>query len=102
MLAFGFDEEASGFHGAQFLAQHIESVYGKYGIAMIVDEGGLSIATPPLALWFADTNVSSKRVFITYLVQCWLFLESRRKACIMSRLKSKGLEVIQAYPPPIP
>ncbi|KAF6761486.1 carboxypeptidase s [Ephemerocybe angulata] len=39
LLAFGFDEEASGFHGAQHLAEHIKSVYGHDGIAMIVDEG---------------------------------------------------------------
>jgi Gly-Xaa carboxypeptidase len=40
VLAFGFDEEASGTQGAGFLAPYLEKTYGIDGIAMIVDEGG--------------------------------------------------------------
>ncbi|KAH6916052.1 Gly-X carboxypeptidase [Coprinopsis sp. MPI-PUGE-AT-0042] len=56
VLAFGFDEEASGFKGAGYLAPAIEAIYGKNGIALIVDEGagfsygyGSWIATPGIA-----------------------------------------------------
>ncbi|KZV66012.1 carboxypeptidase S [Peniophora sp. CONT] len=40
VLAFGFDEEASGFKGAASIAPVLESMYGKNGYAMLVDEGG--------------------------------------------------------------
>ncbi|TFK26197.1 carboxypeptidase s [Coprinopsis marcescibilis] len=53
ILAFGFDEEASGFHGAGHLAGAIKDKYGEKGVAMIVDEGagfydefGSAIALP--------------------------------------------------------
>ncbi|EFI27408.1 carboxypeptidase s [Coprinopsis cinerea okayama7 len=56
VLAFGFDEEASGFHGAGTLAGAIKDIYGEKGIAMIVDEGagfynqfGSVIALPGIA-----------------------------------------------------
>ncbi|KAJ3507479.1 hypothetical protein NLJ89_g6283 [Agrocybe chaxingu] len=56
VLAFGFDEEASGLQGAGTLAPHLESVYGENGFAMIIDEGsefetqfGTVIATPGIA-----------------------------------------------------
>ncbi|KAJ4480108.1 carboxypeptidase S [Lentinula aciculospora] len=40
VLAFGFDEEASGIHGAKSLGKALEETYGQDGIAFIVDEGG--------------------------------------------------------------
>lgn len=40
---FGFDEEISGFQGAQFIAKHLEDTRGKNSIDLIVDEGGLGI-----------------------------------------------------------
>ncbi|EDQ98972.1 uncharacterized protein LACBIDRAFT_318408 [Laccaria bicolor S238N-H82] len=43
VLAFGQDEEVSGPLGATNIAKHLEDVYGKYGIAMIVDEGGMGL-----------------------------------------------------------
>ncbi|PPQ67706.1 hypothetical protein CVT24_002762 [Panaeolus cyanescens] len=56
VLAFGFDEEASGFQGAGHLAPHLEEVYGKNSFSMIVDEGsgfaeqyGTVFATPGIA-----------------------------------------------------
>ncbi|TEB33213.1 carboxypeptidase S [Coprinellus micaceus] len=39
LLAFGFDEEASGFHGASALGVEIERRFGVDGVGMIVDEG---------------------------------------------------------------
>jgi Gly-Xaa carboxypeptidase len=56
VLAFGFDEEASGFQGAGNLGPFLEKVYGGNGFAMVVDEGsgfaeqyGSVIATPGIA-----------------------------------------------------
>ncbi|KAJ3842030.1 carboxypeptidase S [Lentinula raphanica] len=40
VLAFGFDEEASGIHGAKTLGIALEEIYGRDGLAFIVDEGG--------------------------------------------------------------
>ncbi|KAL5531518.1 hypothetical protein ACEPAG_4395 [Sanghuangporus baumii] len=39
VLAFGFDEEASGLFGAYELNKHLEETYGSDSFAMIVDEG---------------------------------------------------------------
>ena len=39
LLAFGFDEESSGVHGAKHIAQHLQQRYGEDSIAMVVDEG---------------------------------------------------------------
>lgn len=56
VLAYGFDEEISGTEGAKHLATALLSLYGKDGIAMIVDEGGgfaeeygSIVATPGIA-----------------------------------------------------
>ncbi|GLB41814.1 putative to MEROPS metallopeptidase family M20A [Lyophyllum shimeji] len=56
VLAYGFDEEISGTEGAQNLAAALLGMYGKDGVAMIVDEGGgfaeeygSVIATPGIA-----------------------------------------------------
>lgn len=43
LLAYGFDEESKGWEGAGEISKYFESVYGKDGIAFIVDEGGLGI-----------------------------------------------------------
>ncbi|VDB87986.1 unnamed protein product [Peniophora sp. CBMAI 1063] len=40
VLAFGFDEEASGVKGAASIAPVLESMYGQKGYALLVDEGG--------------------------------------------------------------
>ncbi|KAL5537057.1 hypothetical protein ACEPAF_880 [Sanghuangporus sanghuang] len=39
VLAFGFDEEASGLFGAYELNKHLEESYGPNSFAMLVDEG---------------------------------------------------------------
>lgn len=43
VLAFGFDEECSGYRGAGHIAKHLEARYGKNGIAIVLDEGGLGM-----------------------------------------------------------
>ncbi|KAL5513065.1 hypothetical protein ACEPAH_3463 [Sanghuangporus vaninii] len=40
VLAFGFDEETSGLHGAYQIGKYLEETYGQDAFAMIVDEGG--------------------------------------------------------------
>ncbi|KAJ3515123.1 hypothetical protein NLJ89_g1956 [Agrocybe chaxingu] len=40
VLAFGQDEEISGPRGAANIGKHLEALYGKHGIALLVDEGG--------------------------------------------------------------
>ncbi|KIP10027.1 hypothetical protein PHLGIDRAFT_66515 [Phlebiopsis gigantea 11061_1 CR5-6] len=39
-LAFGFDEEASGLHGAFSIGQYLLKTYGENAFALLVDEGG--------------------------------------------------------------
>ncbi|KIM59101.1 hypothetical protein SCLCIDRAFT_1039128 [Scleroderma citrinum Foug A] len=39
VLAFGFDEESGGAHGAQTLAVELKDMFGENGYAMLVDEG---------------------------------------------------------------
>jgi Gly-Xaa carboxypeptidase len=45
IAAFGMDEEVGGERGATAISDFLESTYGKDGIAMIVDEGGMGIET---------------------------------------------------------
>lgn len=45
VLAFGQDEEISGPRGARNIGKHLEGIYGKEGIEMIVDEGGMGVDT---------------------------------------------------------
>ncbi|KAF9552726.1 carboxypeptidase S [Agrocybe pediades] len=45
VLSFGQDEEISGPRGANNIAKHLESIWGKGGIGMIVDEGGMGVDT---------------------------------------------------------
>jgi len=43
VLAFGFDEESKGREGAGHIQKHLDEKYGKDGVAVIVDEGGLGV-----------------------------------------------------------
>ncbi|KAF2773202.1 putative vacuolar carboxypeptidase Cps1 [Teratosphaeria nubilosa] len=45
IFSFGFDEETSGYRGAKYLARHLEEKLGPNSIAMILDEGGMGVAT---------------------------------------------------------
>lgn len=38
-MSFGFDEETKGSEGALQLSRRIEEIYGKDGVALILDEG---------------------------------------------------------------
>ncbi|CDO73281.1 hypothetical protein BN946_scf185008.g43 [Trametes cinnabarina] len=40
VLAFGFDEEASGLHGASAISKYLLSTYGEDAFLLLVDEGG--------------------------------------------------------------
>ncbi|KPM34304.1 putative carboxypeptidase C24C9.08 [Neonectria ditissima] len=50
ILAFGFDEECSGYRGAAKIGSFLTDRYGDDGIALILDEGGL-----PMQLLGGDT-----------------------------------------------
>ncbi len=43
ILGFGFDEETGGVQGASYIAAELEKRYGKEGIVMIMDEGGMGL-----------------------------------------------------------
>lgn len=43
LAGFGFDEEIGGWNGANHIAQHLEERWGKNGLDLIIDEGGLGI-----------------------------------------------------------
>uniref|UniRef100_A0A8H7Y099 Peptidase M20 dimerisation domain-containing protein n=1 Tax=Psilocybe cubensis TaxID=181762 RepID=A0A8H7Y099_PSICU len=45
ILAFGQDEEISGPRGAASIGAHLEKIYGKNGIFMVIDEGGMNLET---------------------------------------------------------
>lgn len=58
VLAFGFDQEISGYQGARQIALHLLERYGEDGVALLIDEGpgisryediGSRIALPALA-----------------------------------------------------
>lgn len=39
ILAYGFDEEISGYQGAKNIVKHLLDIYGDKGIAVVIDEG---------------------------------------------------------------
>ncbi|KAI9158143.1 carboxypeptidase [Paramyrothecium foliicola] len=41
ILAFGFDEECSGYRGAASIGKYLTEKYGDDGVAVILDEGGI-------------------------------------------------------------
>jgi Gly-Xaa carboxypeptidase len=45
ILAFGFDEETGGVRGAAQISKHLQGVWGKDGIDLILDEGGMGLTT---------------------------------------------------------
>lgn len=45
VLAFGFDEETGGVRGAAKIAEELETMWGKDGLAMVLDEGGMGLTT---------------------------------------------------------
>ncbi|KAI0704305.1 carboxypeptidase S [Cytidiella melzeri] len=68
VLAFGFDEEASGIYGASSLATYLEQSYGKNAFAMIVDEGGeymIEFGKAYATVGTAEKGYSDVRVSVT-------------------------------------
>lgn len=45
ILAFGFDEETGGVSGAAKIAEHLQSIWGKDGVELVLDEGGMGLLT---------------------------------------------------------
>ncbi|KIM82989.1 hypothetical protein PILCRDRAFT_447597 [Piloderma croceum F 1598] len=68
VLAFGFDEEASGPYGAACLADYLLLTYGKDAFALLIDEGsGIEnkLGTPFATLGVAEKGYTDVRVEIT-------------------------------------
>lgn len=63
ILAFGFDEEISGFQGAKRMAEHLAERYGRYGIALLVDEGPGIVHHKELATTYAVPGLAEKGIF---------------------------------------
>lgn len=60
IIAFGFDEETTGFEGAGHIAKYLEETYGHDGFAMLVDEGTGLDANFGNNIYFATPAVSEK------------------------------------------
>jgi Gly-Xaa carboxypeptidase len=43
ILALGFDEECSGRRGAGTIGPHLEKLYGRNSMALVLDEGGMGL-----------------------------------------------------------
>ncbi|OWB61156.1 peptidase activity, acting on L-amino acid peptides protein [[Candida] boidinii] len=56
VLAFGFDEEGSGFHGSFYIAKFLEERYGKDCMYAIIDEGGKVFKFKDTRFAFAATR----------------------------------------------
>lgn len=60
ILAFGFDEEISGFQGAKKIAKQLAERYGNYGIALLVDEGSGIVHHKELGTTYAVPGLAEK------------------------------------------
>ncbi|CAH0033766.1 unnamed protein product [Clonostachys rhizophaga] len=60
ILAFGFDEECSGYRGAGSIAKHLLDKYGPNGLAMILDEGTGGISPSEDGTLYAPVGVLEK------------------------------------------
>lgn len=67
ILAFGFDEEISGYNGAAFISQHLQQKYGEKSIYSIVDEGGFGVLNH-FGVNFALPGVSEKGMYDSKVV----------------------------------
>ncbi|KAI7782492.1 hypothetical protein LA080_013492 [Diaporthe eres] len=63
ILAFGFDEEISGFQGAKRIAENLVKRYGKSGIALLVDEGPGIVHHKALSTTYAVPGLAEKGLF---------------------------------------
>jgi Gly-Xaa carboxypeptidase len=69
VLAFGQDEEISGPRGANNIGKYLEQRYGRNGISMIVDEGGMSLETV-YGKEFALPGIAEKGYLVSSYFQC--------------------------------
>ncbi|TAQ89267.1 hypothetical protein B7494_g2394 [Chlorociboria aeruginascens] len=69
ILAFGFDEECSGYRGAGEISKHLEERYGQDGIAVIVDEGGAGLQS------LGDTLYALPAVYEKGYLDVWFDLD---------------------------
>lgn len=69
VLAFGQDEKISGPWGATTIRKYLEQKYGRNGISMVVDEGGMGLEKI-YSKDFALPGIAEKG----YLVSSWNFL----------------------------
>ncbi|KAI9172752.1 LOW QUALITY PROTEIN: carboxypeptidase [Paramyrothecium foliicola] len=60
ILAFGFDEECSGYRGAGEIGKHLKSMYGEYGIELILDEGSDGLQDAGGGVTYAPVGVLEK------------------------------------------
>jgi Gly-Xaa carboxypeptidase len=67
LLAFGYDEETGGERGATIIAQELVKRYGKHGVAMIMDEGGMGIEVVGNDYAYALPAVAEKGFLDVYL-----------------------------------
>lgn len=63
ILAFGFDEEISGFQGAKRIAEHLAERYGNDGIALLVDEGPGMAHHKDFGAIYAVPGLAEKGIF---------------------------------------
>ncbi|KAG9258902.1 uncharacterized protein F5Z01DRAFT_614770 [Emericellopsis atlantica] len=60
VLAFGYDEECSGYRGATKIGEYLTEKYGDDGVAVILDEGGLGFEAPEENVLYALPSVMEK------------------------------------------
>lgn len=60
LLAFGFDEESSGTHGASSIGKYLEDKYGPDSLYLILDEGGGQLEKHDATTYIASPNTSEK------------------------------------------
>lgn len=63
ILAFGFDEEISGYQGAKLISSHLIRSYGEDGIALLIDEGPGIIHSRRLGSIYALPGLAEKGYF---------------------------------------
>ncbi|KAH6891521.1 hypothetical protein B0T10DRAFT_485409 [Thelonectria olida] len=69
IFAFGFDAECSGDRGAGEISRHLEERYGKGGIAVILDEGGVGLQS------LGDTLYALPAVYEKGYLDVWFNLD---------------------------
>lgn len=67
IMAFGFDEECSGFRGAKVIGEFLTQRYGDGGIGVILDEGGLGLMPVEGDVLYALPSVMEKGHVDIYL-----------------------------------